>query len=419
MAADGCPAFNALDPALVEDPYPVYERLREHGPLHEVEGLGWYAAMGYEAASQVINATDGEIRFVEFQEQRVGPDVDASEQPYCKGAAEFVLMKTGADHRRLRGAFIRNFTRPRVESMRPQIERTAHELIDRLEADGEVELIGAYCMQLPLTTISQLLGVPEEDQARVAHLMEGFAVALQWLPLGETQLAKANEAISGLGEYFGELISERRSNPGDDLLSALIAEADAGEITEAELLSNAWGLYAAGHETTGSAIGNAVLCMIDHPDQLELMLADRSLVPKAVTEIMRYRGLAQGAHRIFDHEVEVAGTKVPADTPIVSYFASANRDAAVIEDPNRFDITREQPVRHLSFSGGPHTCAGQHLAVVEMEYAIEVLFSRLQGLEVVGGITWNKDALLFQGPIEMNVRWETGAARPRDDDERD
>jgi cytochrome P450 len=403
---EGCPAFNPLDPSLVEDPYPIYERLRQYGPVHEVEGLGWYAAMGYDAAAQVINSTDGEIRFVEFQEMRVGPDVEASEQPYCQGAAEFVLMKTGTDHRRLRRAFSRTFTKPRVDAMRPQIEKTAHELVDRFEADGEVELISAYCMQLPLSTISQLLGVREEDQPKVAHLMEGFAVALQWLPLGESQLAKANDAITGLGEFFGELIAERRADPGDDLLSALIAEADAGEMTEEELLSNAWGLYAAGHETTGSAIGNAVLCLIDNPDQLELMLADRSLVPSAVAEIMRYRGLAQGAHRIFDHEVEIAGKTIPADTPIVSYFASANRDQAVIDDPNRFDITREQTIRHLSFSGGPHTCAGQHLAVVEMEYAIEVLFSRLQGLEVVGDIAWNEDALLFQGPVKMNVRWD-------------
>ena len=401
---DACPAFNPLDPALIEDPYPVYERLREFGPVHHIDGLGWYAAFGYEAAAQVINSTDGEIRFVEFQKLRAP---NAEEQPYCKGAAEFVLMKTGKDHRRLRGAFIRTFTRPRVEAMRPEIERTAHELIDRFEADGETELISNYCMKLPLTTISRLLDVPETDQGKIAHLMEGFAVALQWLPMDESQLKKANDAISGLGEYFGALIAERRQHPGDDLLSALIAEADAGEMTDAELLSNAWGLYAAGHETTGSAIGNAVLVLIEHPDQAELMLSDRALVPKAVDEIMRFRGLAQGAHRIFDHEVVIAGHTIPPDTPIVSYFASANRDASVVPDPNRFDITRTQPVRHLSFSGGPHTCAGQHLAVVQMEYAVEVLFSRLKGLEVVGPITWNTDALLFQGPIVMHVRWDT------------
>jgi cytochrome P450 len=401
---DACPAFNPLDPALIEDPYPVYEALRKQAPVHHIDGLGWYAAFGYEAAAQVINATDGEIRFVEFQKLRAP---DAEQQPYCKGAAEFVLMKTGKDHRRLRGAFIRTFTRPRVEAMRPEIEATAHALIDRFEAGGETELIANYCMKLPLTIISRLLAVPEADQAQVAHLMEGFAVALQWLPMDESQLKKANDAITGLGEYFGELIADRRRHPGDDLLSALIAEADAGEMTEAELLSNAWGLYAAGHETTGSAIGNAVLALIEHPDQAELMLSDRTkLVPKAVDEIMRYRGLAQGAHRIFDHEVVIAGRTIPPDTPIVSYFASANRDEAVIPQPNRFDITRAQPVRHLSFSGGPHTCAGQHLAVVQMEHAIEALFSRLKRLEVAGPITWNKDALLFQGPIVMKVRWE-------------
>ena len=402
-AEAACPMFDIFDPALIRDPYPVYERLRGHGPVHQIKGLGWYAAMGYEAAAEVINSRDGEIRYADFQKLRA-PGAD--QQPYCRGASEFVLMKSGADHKRVRGTFIRTFTRSRVEAMRPEIEATAHQLIDRFEADRRTELIGNYCMKLPLTIISRMLGVPESDQGKVEHLMEGFAIAMQWVPLDESTLGKANDAIIGLDEYFTDLIAQRRKHPGDDVLSALIAEADAGELTEAELVANAWGLYAAGHETTGSAIGNAVLCLIDHPDQLEMMLADRSLVPGAVTEIMRYRGLAQGAHRIFDHELQFGGTTIPAGTPIVSYFASANRDENVVADPNRFDITRKQTIRHLSFSGGPHTCAGQHLAVVQMEHAIEALFSRLKGLRVVDEITWNEDAILFQGPISMTVGWQ-------------
>ena len=110
-----------------------------------------------------------------------------------------------------------------------------------------------------------------------------------------------------------------------------------------------------------------------------------------------------------DHEVEVAGQKIPPDTPIVAYFASANRDETKVEDPNTFDITREQTIRHLSFSGGPHTCAGQHLAVVEMEIAIWTLFNRLNDLEVVGEIQWNEHAILFQGPTRMNVRFKPRA----------
>lgn len=399
-----CPAFNIFDPALIRDPYPVYERLRAYGPVHEIEGLGWYAAMGYEAAAQVINSRDGEIRYGEFQKLRA-PGAD--QQPYCKGASEFVLMKSGADHKRVRGTFIRTFTRPRVEATRPEIEATAHKLIDRFEADGRTELIANYCMKLPLNIISNMLGVPESDQGKVEHLMEGFAIAMQWVPLDEGTLRKANDAILGLQDYFADLIAKRRTSPGDDILSALIREADAGELTEAELVANAWGLYAAGHETTGSAIGNAVLCLIDHPDQLEMMLADRSLVAGAVTEIMRYRGLAQGAHRIFDHDLQFGETTIPAGTPVVSYFASANRDESVVPDPNRFDITRKQTIRHLSFSGGPHSCAGQHLAVVQMEHAIQALFSRLKGLRVDGEILWNEDAILFQGPIRMPVAWRT------------
>jgi cytochrome P450 len=402
-------SFNPLDPALSADPYPVYERLREQGDFHEVAGLGMYAAVGYESALQVLKEPGGDHRYVEFQKVRVGPD--APDEPYCRGAADFVLMKSGEDHKRVRGAFIRAFTRHRVDSMRDQIRRTAHDLIDAFAVDREAEIIESFAMKLPLRTISQMLEVPESDQDEIVDLMEGFALAMQWLPMDERQVAMANEAISGLESYFTELVAERRRAPGDDLLSALIEEADAGHLTERELIANAWGLYAAGHETTGAAIGNAIIALVEHPDQLKLLLDDPSLIPGAVDEIMRFRGLSQATQRSFGCPVEIAGRTVPENTPVLAYLASGNRDESVVPDPDRFDIRREQPVRHLSFSGGAHTCAGQHLAVSEMECAIEALFTRLEGISI-GEIDWNEEALMFQGPRRMQIAWTGEHPRP-------
>ena len=397
-------AFNPFAPGMAEDPYPTYTALRKQGTLHQVEGLPMYAAVGYDAVAQILKEPGGSHRYVEFQKMRVGPH--AVDEPYCKGISEFVLMKEGEDHKRVRNAFIRAFTHRRVDAMRPEIERIAHRLIDAIEPHGEAEIIDAFAMKLPLRTISRMLLVPEDEQDEIVELMEGFAIGIGWLPMGEAQLAKANQAIDRLEKVFAALIAERRAHPGEDLLSALIAEADAGQLTERELLAQAWGLYAAGHETTGTELGNMIITLVDHPDQLAALLADRSLIPRAAEEIMRFRGLAQGPIRLFDHPIEVDGHTIPADTPIIPYVASANRDEAKMTDPDSFDIHREPTVRQLSFSAGVHTCAGQHLAMTEIEIAIDVFFSRLKNVRV-REIEFNQDAIIFQGPRRMVIDWDT------------
>jgi cytochrome P450 len=396
-------AFNPFAPGMAEDPYPTYTELRRQGTLHRLEGMPMYAAVGYDAVAQVLKEPGGSHRYAEFQKMRVGPD--AVEERYCKGISEFVLMKEGDDHKRVRNAFIRAFTRRRVDAMRPVIEEIAHKLIDAIEDKGEAEIIDAFAMKLPLRTISRMLLVPEDQQDEIVELMEGFAIGIGWLPMGEEQLAKANQAIARLEQMFAALIAERRTQPGDDLLSALIAEADAGHLTDHELLAQAWGLYAAGHETTGTELGNMIITLVDHPDQLAELLADRSLIPAAAEEIMRYRGLAQGPIRLFDHPIDVDGHTIPADTPIIPYVASANRDESKMENSDDFDIHREQMVRQLSFSAGIHTCAGQHLAMTEIEIAIDVFFSRLRNVQV-REIEFNQEAIIFQGPRRMIVTWD-------------
>jgi cytochrome P450 len=396
--------FNPFAPGMAEDPYPTYTELRKQGPLHQVEGMQMYAAVGYDEVVQVLRERGGSHRYAEFQKMRVGPH--AANERYCKGISEFVLMKEGDDHKRVRNAFIRAFTHERVDALRPEIERIAHSLIDAIEADGQAEIIEAFAMKLPLRTISRLLLVPEDQQDEIVKLMEGFAIGIGWLPMDDAALAKANAAIAGLEATFATLIAERRAALGDDLLSALIAEADAGNLTEAELLAQAWGLYAAGHETTGAELGNVIITLVDHPDQCAELIADRSLIPAAAEEIMRYRGLAQGPIRLFDHEIEIAGQTIPADTPIIPYVASANRDERKIENGDSFDIHRTQTLRQLSFSHGIHTCAGQHLAMSEIEIAIEVFFSRLRNVRIKE-IDFNQNAIIFQGPRRMLIEWNT------------
>jgi cytochrome P450 len=401
--------FNPFAPELDVDPHPTLHALRAGCPVHHEPALGMYIVTGYDEGKQVFRNSDGDHRYVDFQKQRQGPGVE--NEPYCQGMSKWVLMQEGADHRRQRATVSRHFTQARVERLYPQMVEMAHDLIDGFAEQGTVEIVEAYGNALPLAIISALLGVPDEDQPRIEHWMEGFKRAVQFLPMNAEELADTNAAITGLGEYFTGLLAERRAHPGSDLLTALITEADAGELSDEELVVNAWGLYAAGHETSGNAICDGLVALLKHPDQLELLIGDRSLLDGAVDEMLRWDGPGQGTHRIFTHEIEIAGQVIPPNSPVVVYMSGANRDPARWEDPDRFDIRRPDARNHLGFADGHHKCAGQHLARATIGVAVRALLERLENLRVIGEIEWNSRTV-FHGPHRMTLGWDSVRPRP-------
>ncbi|MDT2005782.1 cytochrome P450 [Rhodococcus opacus] len=194
---------------------------------------------------------------------------------------------------------------------------------------------------------------------------------------------------------------------GDDLLSDLIRETDAGKLTEAELLANTWGLFAGGFDTTAAATLNAILTLTNHPDQLQLLKNDWSLLSTAVEECLRYDGPGGGALRIFNEEMELEGVMVPPGTPVVAYKQSSNLDPEWLPDAAEFNILR-QPVQHLSFGEGVHKCLGLHLAKVTIGVAVQALFSRLNNVQVApDGVGWEFDALPLRNPDRLQVEWES------------
>jgi cytochrome P450 len=314
-------------------------------------------------------------------------------------------MRSGKDHRRLRGTISRDFTPGRVEALRDALTASAHDLVDAFADHGEVDIVPAYSNPLPLSSISRLLNVPSKDHGRIERWIEGFKNAVQYLPMTPEQLAETNEAITGLGEYFAALIAERRANPGDDLLTSLIVQADAGDMTEEELVVNAWGLYAAGHETSGNAISDAIHTLLHHPEQLRMLQQDWSLLPNAVHELLRYDGPGLATSRMFEDDIEVGGHTIPADTGVVLFMAGANRDPRRFQDPDRFDISRENAKDHLGFGHGPHRCVGQHMARLTIAVALEVLFTRLQDVRIVGDVEWSQHTV-FHGPRSLRLAWD-------------
>lgn len=393
--------FNPLDPQLFTDPHPLLDELRENDPVYHEPALGMFVITGHAEAMQAMREPGGDLRYVEFQHTRVQGDVES--QPYLQGMREWILMKGGDEHKRIRKVFSRHFTPQRVAGLRPALESTAHALIDTFAADGHAELLDAFAKPLPLAIITELLDVPAADQERISDLVDGFKVAVQALPMTPEQLTVANDGISGLGEYFTALIADRREHPGEDLLTMMIQEADAGAFTHAELVTNAWGLYAAGHETSSAAICNGVRLLCTNPEQLAALQANWSRVDSAVEEILRMDSPGFMTHRLFDHDLHVGGHTIPANTPVLIYLLGASRDPRHWACPHQFDPERPHIREHFGLGQGIHRCLGQHLAHATVATAMQTLFTRLPDL-TVERFEWSQHSI-FHGPSQMTVSW--------------
>ena len=269
-----------------------------------------------------------------------------------------------------------------------------------------MDVIGDLALPVPSTLICEMMGVPTADRDRftawtsaVTHLLASFA--------GPPE-PEALEAGARLGEYFTDLIAERRKAPGDDILSELIlAEEEGDRLSEMELLSQSVGLLIAGFETTIGLIANGVKALVEHPDELARLSADPSLAPPMIDECLRYDGPIVATLRILHADATFAEKTIPAGSIVIGVLAAANRDPAVFPEPDRFDITRT-PNEHLAFGGGAHFCLGAHLARLEGRLAIASLVERFEGFELDSDrFEWG--ALLFRVPgrLPMTFRART------------
>lgn len=397
--------FNPLDPQLAIDPFPILKRFRDIDPVHSLGGA-MFVVTGHEEARAVLAHKGGDTRWEQFQRARHGDDVVT--MPYFVHLAPDVLMKAGADHKRVRGTFQRNLTAGVVGRMRDELQATADRLVDRFVADGHAELMRAFASPLPLAAISRLLGVPAEDEEQIEHWMHGFKLAIQMLPLSPEDLAFANAGIASLNAYFVDVVAERRANPDGGLVSMMIADADAGLLTEEELVTNVWGLYVGGHDTTSLSIGNAMATLLQHPGELEKLRAEPGRIPLAIEEVLRYVTTVQATHRLFDEEIRVGEHTVPPDTPVLVYLGGGNHDERLCPHADAFDLDRAPVHDHVAFGHGPHKCPGRNMARTLLTIAVETLITRLPNLELKD-LEWDTSAPVFRGPSVLELTWDAPA----------
>jgi hypothetical protein len=296
-----------------------------------------------------------------------------------------LLVTEPPDHTRYRKLVTRVFTVRAVEQLRVRTVAIAHELLDGLDPAAPVDLISSYCALLPVTVITEILGVPPAQRNRVLELGTRAAASLDF-GLGWRQFRAVTAGLRDFSQWLDTHVDHLRRHPGEDLLSQLIeARDEEGALNDRELKATAGLVLAAGFETTVNLLGNAIALLDRNPGQLDRLRADSALWANAVDEALRLDPPVLLTARVCTRTTTVAGVRVPEGMQVVTVLAGANRDPRVFADPERFDVTRENARDHVSFSGGRHYCLGASLARMEGEEGLRALAERFPDMRLLPG----------------------------------
>lgn len=382
------------------DPYGRYHALRSMAPVHR-SAFGLWVLSRYDDCQLLLRHPEVGKDFSGLAGTAGLNEQQQSEQAAFRNDRSNMLFADPPDHTRLRSLATRAFTPRTVEKLRPHVV----EIVDRL-IDGfgdEVDVMDALAFRLPVTVIGEMLGVPAEDRAQFRPLVRAVTAVLE-LTISPEALTEATAASGAMEGYFRDLIAERRREPRDDLLSKLIeAEEEGDRLTEYELISTSILLFAAGFETTTHLIGNGLLALLQHPDQLERLRADRTLVRSAVEELLRFDSPVQITARTAYADLRIGDHLIPKGAVALGLLGAANRDPARFTDPDRLDIGRSEG-NPLSFGSGIHFCLGAALARLEAQVVFDRLVERFRTIELVGGAPPHRDSLTLRGLLELPVR---------------
>jgi pimeloyl-[acyl-carrier protein] synthase len=383
--------FNPFLPEFHQDPYPFYARLRTEDPVHQ-SPLGFWVLTRYDDV--VTTLRDPRFGRAGFHPMLAGGQTRTASPDRLPPS---MLFQDPPDHTRLRALVNKAFTPRVVEAMRPHIQEIVDRLLDRVLPTGTMDVIEDLAYPLPVTVICEMLGVPVTDQAAIRQWSADLARSLDAIgPQADVAVQERGEqARHALAEYFRAQIPERRRQPRSDLLSALIAVEEQGDrLTERELLAMCVLLFVAGHETTVNLIGNGMLALLRHPDELERLRAEPPLIPSAVEELLRYDSPVQRSARIPSADVVIDGHTIRQGTMVVAAIGAANRDPAQFADPDRLDVARRDN-RHVSFGFGIHFCLGAPLARLEGQVAIGTLIRRAPHLRQASeALEWRESSTL-------------------------
>jgi cytochrome P450 len=400
--------YDPWSPEFVADPYPAYAELRRDRPVYFDEPTGqWVVTRHADVNALLRDRRLGRTYLHVASHEEFGrPEEPEFLAPFWRLIRAGMLDVEPPDHTRLRRLVSKAFTVRRIAALRPRVQEITDGLLDAVIPAGRADLVADLALPLPVTVISELLGVPYEDR-------EGFQ---EWtdIMLAQHPDRPDKEAMDGawrnMWAYLEDLLAAKRGRPGDDLLVALIAARDEDQsLDEDELVAMAFLLLVAGYITTVNLIGGGVAALLAHPQQLKLLRDDPGLLPGAVEELLRYDGpVNPGVIRFPTEDVEIGGVTIPRGATVLIATAVADRDPARFPDPDRLDVTRTENA-HLAFGHGIHYCLGAPLARLEGEIAIGTVLRRLPNLALAvphEDLEWQVASL--RGPKRLPVVFGPG-----------
>jgi len=398
-------SLDPRDPGFVQDPYPVYRRLLEQAPTFRWREYGhWCAARHADVSALLRDPRLGrQVLHVMSREELGWPEPPAHLAPFVEYERHALLELEPPAHTRLRALVNRPFLQRVTERLRPRLEAMAHALVDRFAAHGEVELLEAFATPLPVDAICDVLGVPREWSGDLLRWSDDI-VAMYQARRDEAVEHRAARACEAFGACVRGLLEERRAAPGDDLLSALAASDVGGDrLTEDELVSTAMLFLIAGHEATVHAIGNGVRALLERAIDPRPALASPEGAARLAEELLRFDPPLHLFTRWVLEDGDYAGVRLRRGDRLGLLLGAANRDPSRFEQPDVLRVDRS-PNPHVGFGGGIHFCVGAPLARMELQVALQVLFSRLPGLALAEPPRF-ADTYHFRGLEALRLRW--------------
>jgi len=395
--------YDPCDDAVVEDPFPTFHDLQQNDPVHWSRHLnGWVLTRHDDVRNALLLSVNRITPFLTHQSERARAGFHDLEL-----IALWSSFNDAPAHTHLRGLMNRAINPRYIAAAEPTIRDVVERLLDRVCAQGGMDVIAEFAGRLPISVMARLLGLPSEDVDQLhdwseeVNLFVGAAKGLA------DKYQRAARGVADMSAYFREVLGQRKSAPAEDLVSRLIAaDVDGDRMSDDEIVATCVMLTYAGHVTTAHLIGNGVLALLRNPSQLALLRQDPSLIRAAVEEMFRYDGPIQAMVRVADRDMELHGTAIRHGDRLFPMLNAANRDPERFDDPDAFNIVRGD-TRHIVFGYGPHTCIGMPLARLEIPIAFARLLERIDAIELAGPVRWI-NSVAFRGPATLPVTF--GAA---------
>jgi cytochrome P450 len=397
------PVFNPFDPAFRANPYPYYDALRTHEPVHTT-AFGMVVLTRYEDVSTTLKSADFS-RDIEKYSTQASSEARQARRDRQESRTKSILNLDPPDHTRLRRIVSKSFTPSAMERLRPRIQQLVDKVLDNAQEAGQFELIDDLAFHVPFQVISDLLDMPTD---RSIELREWSQIITNSLEPTATDgdLLRSEDAIAQLVPYLTTIIEHRRKHLSDDMLSSLITAEESGEqMTTEELMAFVVLLYIAGHETTVNLIGNGTLALLNNPEQ-QAIVHNNGLAQSHIDELLRFDGPVQHTVRVplvpVHYMVDNEQITVQPGTMVLTSLGGANHDPSMLLDPNDLQLNRSNSNRHMAFASGIHYCLGASLAKLETEIAVGSLIKRFAQIEIVGTPSW-RDRLTIRGVNQLRL----------------